>query len=206
MAKQTTKQNIDHQPQSNRGTCMRCGRAFQFQRTPRRQGRPPKYCSAQCRSQRRSQQITTCKHCGASFALNRRKGQRGRDPGFCSSRCRSIRRRAGRSRVEIVCVECGRSFITAADRQRKCCSLSCAVRFRSRRAGTTRTAKANANRTRTCECCGVKFLMRNPSGRARRGATREGRFCSRRCCDEFQRKEAREARACGDLFEMERTP
>ena len=39
-----------------------------------------------------------------------------------------------------------------------------------------------SKRLRICETCGKEFIMRFPSGKAIRGLTKEGRFCSRDCC------------------------
>jgi hypothetical protein len=49
------------------------------------------------------------------------------------------------------------------------------------KAQATRTANAMARRSRTCQQCGAGFVMRNPSGAARRGEVSEGKFCSRKC-------------------------
>jgi hypothetical protein len=38
-----------------------------------------------------------------------------------------------------------------------------------------------ARRQRQCQHCGGGFVARNPSGAARAGKVREGRFCSRTC-------------------------
>jgi hypothetical protein len=54
-------------------------------------------------------------------------------------------------------------------------------------------------RDRVCEQCSKPFRMRNPSGKARLGKTKEGRFCSRACSASSMRlyasrSEARRAR------------
>jgi hypothetical protein len=57
---------------------------------------------------------------------------------------------------------------------------------------TRRGRNAETRRRRRCECCDRVFTMRNPSGRARRGETTEGRFCSRRCAEQFRRAGSKE--------------
>lgn len=64
-----------------------------------------------------------------------------------------------------------------------------------RQCDITREANAKARRTRVCEQCGVSFVMRSPSGKARRGEVQEGRFCSRACSAETVRIYATEAEA-----------
>lgn len=51
------------------------------------------------------------------------------------------------------------------------------------------------SRDRVCETCGVAFVMRNPSGKARRGLSNEGRFCSRACAGASHRIYATKAEA-----------
>jgi hypothetical protein len=41
---------------------------------------------------------------------------------------------------------------------------------------------------RVCLGCGEAFVMRNPSGKARRAQVREGRFCSRSCFHRWMRQ------------------
>lgn len=49
------------------------------------------------------------------------------------------------------------------------------------------SARAKAARQRQCEQCGAEFTMHRPSGKARRGVSNEGRFCSRECAHASQR-------------------
>lgn len=44
-----------------------------------------------------------------------------------------------------------------------------------------RIAASRERRRRECAHCGVTFIMRHPSGKALRGESNEGRFCSREC-------------------------
>lgn len=53
-----------------------------------------------------------------------------------------------------------------------------------------RIDEARTRRTARCENenCGAEFVKRNPSGKARRGESNEGRFCSRACAHAAARK------------------
>jgi 5-methylcytosine-specific restriction endonuclease McrA len=77
------------------------------------------------------------------------------------------------------CVICGATFVSA--HLQECCSRTCGSKLGKQRSDVTRSANAMARHSRTCERCGNTFVMRNPSGKARRGETHEGRFCSRKC-------------------------
>lgn len=57
--------------------------------------------------------------------------------------------------------------------QKKYCSVSCQK--------THRSALIQKKRTRICETCGKEFVMHKPSGKAKKGEVKEGRFCSREC-------------------------
>jgi hypothetical protein len=85
-----------------------------------------------------------------------------------------------------MCAICSRSFETCNART-KCCGRNCGQILGKRKSVVTRLANAIARRMRRCENCAETFVARNPSGEARRGKSREGRFCSRACRDEFRR-------------------
>lgn len=81
------------------------------------------------------------------------------------------------------CVVCSEAF-TAKRPEQECCSRSCGNKLAHQR----RTAGATARRRRSCEMCGEIFVKHSPSAAARRGEHRDGRFCSRRCQFEGQRR------------------
>lgn len=75
------------------------------------------------------------------------------------------------------CSVCSTSFIPNRYAAKKTCGPICT----RRQAHLTRSANAKLRNARTCEQCGMEFQRRNPSGKARRGESKEGRFCSRGC-------------------------
>jgi len=131
--------------------CLMCGATFETTREGR--GRYPRFCSPECRAARKAKHV-------------RRYAAEGRYP---------VRRGTRRLRQKI-CAVCGEAFATIKART-QCCGTECG----SILARASRSANARGRRLRRCESCGSEFLARSPSGRARRGETREGRFCSRRC-------------------------
>ena len=159
------------------------------------------------------QETRTCQKCGAEFSYLRKR-QSGRSRLFCSSSCKAERiadlneqyRREGRYRnrthaaqrakIAKTCVVCGIGF-TTVNRRTQSCGAVCGHRLLTPKAHATRSANAIIRRTRTCQRCGVCFVMRNPSGKARRGLANEGRFCSRACAHAVLRKYAtrKEAKA-----------
>jgi hypothetical protein len=112
-----------------------------------------------------------CLHCGGDFTIAAK--QVGRPQMYCDSDCRNA---ASRRLVKGTCVVCGDIFVTTNTRT-QACGRSCGAALAHR----SRTANAMARRTRTCLTCHATFVMRSPSGRARRGETIEGQFCSRPC-------------------------
>jgi hypothetical protein len=78
------------------------------------------------------------------------------------------------------CVVCGVAFRPRTGRQ-EACGLVCGRALAKQRSDVARAANAKARRARVCEQCGTSFIAANPSGKARRGEVREGRFCSRKC-------------------------
>jgi hypothetical protein len=133
-----------------------------------------------------------CKKCGGEFSYERKR-KSGRSRLFCSATCKAERlvelneryRREGRYRVRAraaqrakiakICVVCRIAFQTVNPLTR-CCGPVCGHRFLTPRAHATRSANAIIRRTRTCQRCGLAFVMRNPSGKARRGLANEGLF------------------------------
>lgn len=142
---------------------------------------------------RRSQ--LTCIMCRSPFDLPREA--RGRHPRFCSGECRHARKLAQAARyrqeqryprkpIRKLCAICEAPFDTTNLRT-ECCSVACGRQLRSRRASATRTSRSVANRARVCKHCGGGFVMHHPSGKALRGLSNEGQFCSRRCADASRR-------------------
>jgi 5-methylcytosine-specific restriction endonuclease McrA len=115
----------------------------------------------------------TCLHCGGAIE---RAGRRGPTKKYCSVSCRAAWANAHCKRWPLVCVICSAPF-TAASKKARCCSKRCGKILSDQ----SRSARVAAERTRTCQHCSTSFVMRAPSGKARRGATTEGRFCSRAC-------------------------
>ena len=117
--------------------------------------------------------------CGTDFTAS--MPHAGRAPRFCSDDCRRrARRSASRPLLARECAICSAPFRTT-NRSTVCCGRPCGQVLAKRRSDATRSANASARAKRYCEACGVEFLMRNPSGAARAGRSREGRFCSRKC-------------------------
>ena len=145
----------------------------------------------------------TCRQCGATFEA--RHDGCGRLPRFCSAECRSARK-AEHSRLYAVegrypaqrhkpkakvCVICASQFETI-DVRTQCCGPVCGHILAKRKSDAVHAA-FRARRQRTCENCMQEFVARNPSGAARRGESREGRFCSRKCAGEFRTRVAKDA-------------
>ena len=82
------------------------------------------------------------------------------------------------------CLQCGGKLTKKW--QAKYCSRECMWKYQRKR----RAEASEAKRSRVCEMCGKEFIMHNPSGKARRGEVREGRFCSKRCKGEWVSKQA----------------
>jgi len=137
-------------------TCIVCGVAFETMRTTR--GRLPRFCSAECRRRRRAAQHRTYR-------------VQGRYP-------RNYRRE--RPLLQKTCVVCGKGFSTTNLRTR-CCGVDCGLKLSHRLSSVTRKERRAERDARVCQQCGIGFVARNPSGKARRGEACEGRFCSRRC-------------------------
>ncbi len=140
-------------------------------------------------------QITAkCMVCDTAFSFVTKT--RGRHPRFCSEQCRNQRRRVSarasyrrhprQANKRLTCVNCGNGFL-GHDLRRKCCGRACGRVVGKKRSDAARARNAKLRRTRTCETCGRAFVMRNPSGRARAGLSREGRFCSRACVGDASR-------------------
>ena len=128
---------------------------------------------------------------------------RGRRRRFCSDPCRTARharlnegyRREGRYErrepkprvpsIPKVCAVCNKAFL-AVDRKRQACGPACGGVLAKRHGDAGRRRNAEERRRRICKACGVPFVMRNPSGRARSGLVNEGKFCGRRCARSAQ--------------------
>jgi hypothetical protein len=163
-----------------------------------------------------------CKKCGGEFSYERKR-KSGRSRLFCSATCKAERlvelnegyrgegryrvraRAAQRAKIAKMCVVCGFAFQTVNPLTR-CCGPVCGHRLLTPRAHATRSANAIIRRTRTCQRCGVSFVARNPSGKARRGLANEGRFCSRACAHAVLRKYStrKEAKAAARARARER--
>ena len=85
-------------------------------------------------------------------------------------------------RGKMNCLQCGGKLTKKW--QAKYCSRECMWKYQRKR----RAEASEAKRSRVCEMCGKEFIMHNPSGKARRGEVREGRFCSKRCKGEWVRQ------------------
>lgn len=133
-----------------------------------------------------------CTVCLKHFTYEVGRGRRRRT---CSPACLAVRklaqgrdyRREGRYQVKPraktirkVCAVCSEPFM-AAERRRQACGLICGNILGKINGDVGRRRNAEKRRKRVCEHCVKPFTMRNPSGAARAGRTREGRFCSRVC-------------------------
>lgn len=94
------------------------------------------------------------------------------------------------------CLFCGIELTRKT--QKKYCSVSCQKAHRSVLTGM--------KRIRTCKWCGKEFVMRWPSGKARKGEANEGQFCSRKCKGLAKRNKltcpvyVKECSICGKWF------
>lgn len=142
----------------------------------------------------------SCLICGVGFRWE--KLGPGRLRRFCSASCRDARKRKQRRQyraerrypakskartIAKVCVVCTAAFL-ANDKKRQACSALCGGKLAKRRGDAGRRRNALARRRRVCEHCHHEFVARNPSGQARAGKSREGRFCSLACAAAVLRK------------------
>lgn len=86
-----------------------------------------------------------------------------------------------------VCAVCGKPLNKD---QGKYCSRACMWEYQRK----IRAEASEAKRRRVCETCGKTFIMHWQSGKANRGEVKEGRFCSRKCRGESQRKPGKPAK------------
>lgn len=70
------------------------------------------------------------------------------------------------------CDYCGKDYNTSIH-GRHYCSRTC---MRARR-----SEESESRRARACKWCGKEFIARHPSGKANRGESNEGTYCSRAC-------------------------
>jgi hypothetical protein len=137
--------------------------------------------------------MIACIVCATEFQAT--PAGRGRRPRFCSPRCRKARKvdqaRAyprGLSPLrKKSCPICDEVFSTRYP-QKQCCGRDCGFELMHRRGAATREARRAERDTRVCRQCGASFVMRNRSGKARAGLSREGRFCSRDCAWSSRRR------------------
>jgi len=177
--------------------CPTCGTQFCV---TRKRGRPPEYCSEECRPPRRRRTSKrTCQTCGQTFGGRPHLEQR-----YCSHRCAA---RARRVRETVICQVCSKSFEAKPSDHRKYCSAECAYEALRKDAqerkceqcgrtfqtqGATRfCSDACRNRARrhpechthlTCDWCGKNFSRFRSTYRYNRT-----RFCSRKCFNNWQR-------------------
>lgn len=103
------------------------------------------------------------------------------------------------------CHNCGKEL--TKKKQHKYCSHACMWEGQRKE----RKEASDAKLHRVCETCGKDFIMHTPSGKARRGEVKEGRFCSRKCRwgEKRIKKETQKktvvCKVCGSLFERIRT-
>lgn len=131
-----------------------------------------------------------CVTCGSAFRYE--QSGRGRRRRTCSPKCRRVRQRSQNAsyprlaatpripKIPKVCVICDQPFM-AVVAKRKACGPACGGVLAKRNGDMGRRRNADERRRRVCEGCSAPFLMRNPSGQARAGKSREGRFCSHKC-------------------------
>ena len=134
--------------------CIVCQKPFSYDHATR--GRYRATCSPQCRATREREQGRTYRRQGRYPARPRAKT------------------------IPKVCAVCSKPFM-AAVRKRQACGPVCGNILGKRNGDAGRRLAAEQRRRRICEGCRVEFVMRNPSGAARAGRAREGRFCSRDC-------------------------
>ena len=137
--------------------CIVCLKGFTYDHVGR--GRRRRTCSPECRAARQLVQ-------GRDYRSEGRYLTKPRPP-----RAKTIPK---------VCAVCSQPFM-ASVRKRQACGLICGAVLAKRKGDAGRRRNAEERRRRVCEGCGSEFVMRNPSGAARAGRSREGRFCGRDC-------------------------
>jgi 5-methylcytosine-specific restriction endonuclease McrA len=103
--------------------------------------------------------------------------------------------------MEWSCAQCGTAY---RGRKRKYCSKQCSMMANSRRRGRRPIAVVLAERAeqkrlrteRVCQQCG-KVFYRKPGGKAYRGESNEGRFCSYECMGHAQSEGKHSPVYCG---------
>jgi 5-methylcytosine-specific restriction endonuclease McrA len=147
---------------------------------------------------------TPCLRCGELIEHLAIRGRRRR---FCSDVCRVMAKadlpppppRPALVPVERtqVCIGCGVVFQTTSKRAEWCGSLCAALVY-----GAKQRAVTAVKRARTCEHCGAGFVMGKRGGKACRGLTNEGRFCSRACYADHKRAPGDLMRARGAIITL----
>lgn len=111
--------------------------------------------------------------------------------------------KVGKTYYDRDCAVCLTPFRTD-DKATVCCSRPCGNKLSNQR----RTQRTIAERTCICEQCGVAFVRGRLSGKALKGLSNEGRFCSKTCQDASLRKprpapwvpDQRDCAQCGSPF------
>lgn len=138
-----------------------------------------------------------CEECGAAFPFEVKS--KGRRALYCSDGCRkTARNRQAKAKYvaiprsyssvahHLICVECGAAF-QATIRSQQCCGRECGWKLARRKQNVWRAAQAKKRHARTCRECGKAFTMHRPSGKAIRGLSNEGQFCSLVCAGSEKR-------------------
>lgn len=98
------------------GVCLNCGIEFSYQNY---QDSPRKFCSQKCHLDYLRLKPKVCPLCGKEYTPKKNSTQK-----YCSPKCQGIARR---SRVQLICKQCGKSFtvISACASRRLHCSKHC---------------------------------------------------------------------------------
>lgn len=169
MATQERKTRSDRKPIAVR-ECAACGIVFEFKDVPSNSGR--KFCSRECsgKSVGSPPVARECKQCGMEFLASAYEVAKGRGA-FCSKKCNH-----DYGHISLSCKACGKQFSTIkAKGSRKFCSRECSDGGMSRK-------RSEPQMPRTCQCCGIVFLVRDTVQGSKR------KYCSKDCGNKAQRK------------------
>lgn len=171
--------------EGNARRCKRCGKAIAWKEG--KQGRPPSYCSAECRRLWRQEhpspqgvyaplkhQVRQCVICGKEFT------PRWRTQKCCSKACGRKSEAETKRKHRPVCKFCGKAYIPKKPDRLTYCSRECAHAAQKARAAARAEAEEKARR-RVCVICGKVF----------RGQL-NSKYCSDECRKEKKRRDARQ--------------
>lgn len=140
--------------------CEYCGKGFISQ------CKDSKYCSKECRDKALSKKIE-CKCCYCGAVIYRKPSDlKGKTKIYCSQECHFADKRE-----EVVCLECGKTFIAKKSLNRKFCSIECRQKYLP-------THQKMNRENFICKNCGNAFEGVKSAERV---------FCSVECFQDYQK-------------------